>query len=115
LAEASRRDFDTRRSYEWEFNLALWNQPSQLVAGAMLKTEPPNHLSNLEWGFPTGIFAGFFVLYIYPWTRKLREWNFENTNLAEKYWSLVEVQVSKNHPEVKLRKPWDDKKPPITP
>ena len=87
LADASWRDFDQRRSYEWKLNFGLWPALG-IFAGYMLRDAKP-----LPYEAKTGltVLLGLtWLVYVFPWSYGLQRRNRMNQDSARRYWTEVE-------------------------
>ena len=98
LADASWRDFDQRRSYEWKSNFALWTGLGILSGYLLSRTEP---LSCLLAVFITVILSLIGAIYGYLWTPHLRRRNREDQVAAHFYWGLLDQAMGINSPNVR--------------
>lgn len=86
LAEAAWKDFDTRRSYEWKLNLAMWAGLGTL-AGFSIKEKLI--LSNYAL-IPLVV---LFLTYVCIWTPSLRKRNWIDQQRAQFWWNKVAAQL----------------------
>ncbi len=97
FSRSARQRFDTRRTYEWKLNLALW------AAIAIFAVKPLNSVLGdtkaiiklttfQSWVF-LGIHAGILLVYTFLWSSQLHKRNQRDRLLAMKYHKAVEKFV----------------------
>ena len=106
LADASWRDFDSRRSHEIKVSFALWTALA-LLAGIVLKGDVKLSVDSLQFILLAGILLGIWVVYSFIWTPGLRERQVRNLESAHFYWDRAEDILARSLP----RSVWQDNSP----
>lgn len=97
LADASWRDFDTRRAAEWKVTMGLWTAQA-LFAGLVIRSDVKLALTHVELLFLLGVFAAIVGIYSLWWTRGLRDRNASNLQDAHHLWNLVQDELAIKSP-----------------
>ena len=108
LAESSWKEFDTRRTYEWKVNFALWAALAAL-AGILLRGEA--HLNLILAIILAVLILLINVVYILLWTRGMHARNKIDQTNAHFYWLLVEQELGIKDERHKAYKESAEKEP----
>ncbi len=90
LADACWKDADARRVYEWRISLGLWTALAAFAA-LMLRGEahPPCSVK-----VPASLLLiAIDCVYVFPWTKGLRERQKRSLKTAHQFWDLAENEL----------------------
>ena len=91
LADAAWREFDTRRSFEWKINFALW---AGLAAIAGFAIKEDFQVGDYIWVF----LGATWAVYIFIWQWGLMNRNRSNQSIAQFYWKRVQEHLGEELP-----------------